>query len=433
LPLAEIFGDSLQLSRAVSFIFLIASTALIIFVTRKKDKASILLSVAGSLVFYDAILRDGYSVLSRPDALGLFLFLAGILIPYYYNYSRKSLIVSILFAIYGFYTKPYFIAIIGYVGAYLFLFVSKKKAVIYGVSFLSIFAPLAYVCHKLLPFYFNNVYTINANNTPNDVEYMYGQFFRFTKDYFLLIIVLIVLTSLFIIRNKDNIRSYLNEYRNLINLKTLSAPLITKSVDLYLFCLTCSTAIIFLKLGRHTGAYMTYLYQLMVPFLVLLIIKYSSKLLVNNYLKIFVAILLLLNSLIIGNFYINNLNLNSKAESWSELNELVSKHENMFAIPAVTSILIEQNKTVYDTGQIEFFYAGNQTNQHFVSIYNKYLDKINSQLKDRKFEVVLLPEQYNFAAMNKDILYDSYYLDHTTQVAMPYVGQVWNVEVWYPN
>src|SRR2546430_401639 len=79
-------------------------------------------------------LGQGLSIVARPDSLGLFLFLASLVVPYRFRFSPSALLFSALLSILGFLTKPYFILGLGLVWLHLFVFESKSKAILFGLG-----------------------------------------------------------------------------------------------------------------------------------------------------------------------------------------------------------------------------------------------------------------------------------------------------------
>ena len=126
-PFAKIWGPTILLHRIVTGFFLFACCLIIVAVLRK-NKTPLLMSLAAGVMLYPFLLYPltGASLLG-PDSLGLFLFLMTFFVPHFLNYSKTSLIISLLFGLLAFYTKPYFLLGIGLTFSYIFLFKSKKK------------------------------------------------------------------------------------------------------------------------------------------------------------------------------------------------------------------------------------------------------------------------------------------------------------------
>ena len=130
LPFATVVGNTLAIHRIVSIVFLLASCALIAL-TLGKAGVAWPFSLASSAIFMAGLLF-GVTPLARPDTLGEFFFLLAVLIPWYRKFDSMSLLVSCVASVLAFLAKPYFIFSMAIVSMFLFLFVSKRKGIIYA-------------------------------------------------------------------------------------------------------------------------------------------------------------------------------------------------------------------------------------------------------------------------------------------------------------
>ena len=69
------------------------------------------------------------------NALGVFLFIACLAIPWWRNYSNTSLAIALLLGLLSFYAKQYFILCMAILCLYLFLYVSMRRALLLGTCF----------------------------------------------------------------------------------------------------------------------------------------------------------------------------------------------------------------------------------------------------------------------------------------------------------
>ncbi|MBK6738496.1 MAG: hypothetical protein IPG64_11550 [Haliea sp.] len=134
-PLSRVFGNTLELHRAVNGLFILGSCAICFYLCRR-DSATRTESLTAAVLVYAGLLFYSTPIASI-NGLGLFLFLSAIAIPWVYGFSTRSLAVSIVFGLLAFYTKQYFIASLGYVALYLFLAESKKRAIYFGLAALA--------------------------------------------------------------------------------------------------------------------------------------------------------------------------------------------------------------------------------------------------------------------------------------------------------
>ena len=134
-PFAKIWGATLLLHRLVAGFFLFANCLTIVIVL-KKNKIPFLISCTAGVMLYPLLLFPKTTTpLAGPHTLGMFLFLMTFYVPYFYNYSKTSLSISILSGLLAFYTKPYFLLGVPLTAFYIFLFKSKKNGALYGFIF----------------------------------------------------------------------------------------------------------------------------------------------------------------------------------------------------------------------------------------------------------------------------------------------------------
>ena len=162
LPFAILFGNTLAVHRAISILFIFASCILIVL-TLLTLKVAWPFAVAGGTIVMASLLFSGIP-LSHPDGLGEFFFLLAILLPFYRKFDTPALIISGAAGILAFLAKPYFLLAVGVVGAYIFLFVSKKKGVIYAAGVSGALLLILYGINVFLECYFLDVILNNAGN-----------------------------------------------------------------------------------------------------------------------------------------------------------------------------------------------------------------------------------------------------------------------------
>src|SRR5258708_26755849 len=131
-PFAAWFGNTLAVYRSINLLFILFSCALVAFT---------IIQVYGDRYFgFASGVFVGMALLSRgglgafPGALGEFLFLAAVLIPLLRRFDPSALILSAVLSVILYYTKPYFVLSFGIVATYVFVFVSKRKGLLYSFS-----------------------------------------------------------------------------------------------------------------------------------------------------------------------------------------------------------------------------------------------------------------------------------------------------------
>lgn len=441
-PFAKLFGTTLPVHRAVSAFFVLAS-CFVLFLAMRWIKVSLFLSLAATIIFYGHLLFF-ITPLARPDSLGLFLFLCSILIPWRYNFSLLSLIISILFAILGFLTKPYFVLALPYLTFYIFMFKSKLEGIKYGILSSFFLLVTVIILNNLFECYFNNTFFIHVNVAGSDGNYAIKQLLNYVKYNLGIILILLwfvlnyIVTVLNLNITEVNFKIIKSKLRLTFNLFNFNKPLIKLNIDLITFCFLVSLFLFYFKLGKHPGSYLVYIHHLISPFIIILVsklLKYKRKL------NIMFLILILINL-----FIISSSDFLPKPEyslkEWNNISALISRYQNILNSPAIVSILLEQGKTVYDSGQSEYFVFGGERKSflEILGVQNEKVKKRNEQfLQNVKKSVVL--KEYDLIILTKgnspfiseDLIKKYYQYQETISAPMPLTFENFELDIWKPQ
>jgi len=393
-PFAKLFGSTLLIHRLVTGIFILLSCYILLLALLKSNVKFYLL-IPALLIFYISLLFNDSS-LSKPCSVGEFLFLCSVLIPFIHNYRNKSLFISIITGLLAFYTKPYFILGSVILGLYLFLFKSKKIGFLYSVIFGVMFLVSAFFVNLFFDSYFLNTMYVNVVVASNYLPHVIQQFSDFTILNIGLIAILILIVSEILVRNVEFIKFNIISFRwidgisSKMNLFNMTSPLVRTNISLALFGVIVTSLIVALKLSGHNGNWMVYLFQLISPFFILL----TFSLIANKPDKIFVIIIPLLTlSLFLYYSYLPHKHYT--CNEWNKINQLIESNENILNSPAIAPLLIENNKRLYDSGQTEYYlYMANRVENQFFNSLAKY-DFINSRLSKYKSKIIKSAKDYN--------------------------------------
>lgn len=102
-PLSHVFGNSFQLHRAVSALFIVLAVLLAALATWKKS-ASRQHALAAGAMLYAALLFYATPV-SSTNAPGMAFFLAGLIVPWWRGFTNGSLVFALLCGLLAFYTR----------------------------------------------------------------------------------------------------------------------------------------------------------------------------------------------------------------------------------------------------------------------------------------------------------------------------------------
>lgn len=442
-PLAKVYGNSLSIHRRVTYVFILLS-CILVFLALISKKVNPVLSFAAAVIMHQTMVSNAFIAIARPEGMGIFFLLLTVLIPWRYNFTFASCILSILCGSLALLTKLYYFAAVPIMIIYLFLFVSKRKSVLYAfaslLSLLIIYLLITYVLKYET--FFNTVVFQQWNDAGYNYKHMQEQLIYFLKiNIVLLIIIAISLTAVakkyFFRKSGTAVSGFFNFLKSkFIFIKSLNIfrdePLIKTGIDLLFYSAAVFGIIIFIfKLGGNKGnGGGAYLFHLVSPFLILsafLIIKVSGNKLVN-----FAAAFLLIYTLT-SQFKTPEYDFEKSAQCYEKIEDIMRKSKSTFNSPEVVSIMIEQNKPVYNSGHTQFFVRGiNPLSLKLgfsdgVEKRNRdYLLENNRKIINRDFDLILLSK----GSQKWPALVVNYECIDT--LCAPMIFQDWEIERWYP-
>ncbi len=442
-PFAKIWGPTLQIHRLFTGIFILASCLMLVAVL-KKNKAPAVVSLSGGLMLYPLLLYPTTTTpVAGPHSLGVCLFLLTVYIPFFYNYSGASLIVSLVAGLLAFYTKMYFVLGIPIMCAYLFLYQSKKKGCLYGAIFLLILLVSVILVNHCMRCYFNDTFYTQfqgANLFDGGLERSNAQikeFYHIHKPLFYVLGIAIVIYLIGYIKNYKNL-SFPNIISK-IDLLRWNKPLYQCDLNLNLFSLIIVILVIYFKMGRSNGQWMAYQFQLLSPFFILFVLNSVCQRKFLTYLSIPFILFTLggLNNHLIKNPY-------TSADDWQIVKKFVATHQNILNSPLIIPFLIEYQRPVYDSGQSQFAAVG--TDRHDLNTklfppqpevaaqFEAYLAHMHDMIRGEKFDLLLLtpPSGLNSPWTPADT--DRYYkIIKTVHVRLMHSDEVFDLVVSVPR
>jgi len=433
LPFAMTFGNTLFIHRAVSFIFILLSTAVGFWVVFHQ-RCNAALALINSAFIMVAFMGWG-GVGSAPTTMGTFLFLAATFIPFIWSFNNKSLILSAILALIAFHTKAYFVLSFGIVAAYLFLFISKKKAIGYGILFLALFAIAFAVIRVAYPLYFINIIHGNASNTFRTFERLYTQLFWLTV-YFL---PALLLTGSMLWNESQTRKNASSPARAGFNLPDLSKPLINIRPDYLLHAFIVSLSAFVLILGSHIGNYLAYSYELVVPtFLFWFFVNFDQK----RTLTVISASLIVINL-----FYWQYITLNPQmlaqrsSVEWKKVFSYLDPSLNILNSPTLASRMIELGMMPVDSGQTDVYYLMDSypfnalMGPSYEEYFNDgiaYTDAINASISAREYDLIITTKDVD-VFYDVNLIVEHYEMIDQLILYMPATEQKWVAEVWEPK
>jgi len=174
----------------------------------------------------------------------------------------------------------------------------------------------------------------------------------------------------------------------------LDKPLLAVNINYFFLCFLLSTLVIVLSLGKHQGNYMTYLLQLMSPFLLIASITY----LFNNKLLFTLGVPLITALYVQFYFFIPN-NFSYDKSKWETLYAMMEPHDDIFASPMLTHELVRTGKDIRHAGHTFFFKLAaskpasfqQEIPEHRIDyLWNTYLTDLYNAIEQQKIDLIIL-------------------------------------------
>ena len=401
-PLAKLFGTTILVHRTVIAFCILTSCSLIFFVFQRMS-VPILLNIWAVLMFYSSLLYQGTSTPTiDPGAVGTLFFLLTIFIPWFCKYSNKSLILSVIFGILAFYSKMYTFLGAFVMASYLFLFVSKKKAVLYGFLLLIFLIISIELVNHIFPAYFDNCFfaAINMGPSWSSMIRLHEQINLYTslhKWVFILMGIFFIGYGIKALRDSRNkIKKNILKIFFSFQLFKFKEPLIKLNFPLIVYAGLCSSFVLYMSLGRHSGAMLWYFFQLLSPFILIGAAWIFSR---------WAYWPLLCVPFLIYNLYIMTSDQNYKCfnenlQGWSEVSKIIRTHHCILNSPLIAPLLIEQHKEVFDNGQAEYFLPGGERHYWMKNLFKAddrvsvqmtlFFYNIRSMVQKKEFDLIIL-------------------------------------------
>ncbi|WP_291727637.1 ArnT family glycosyltransferase [Bernardetia sp.] len=442
-PFAYFFGSTLITHRIVTFIGIVLS-CMIIILWLVRLNIPLLVAFAATLTLYISFY---YNVLplNRPDSWGLFFMLTSIYVPVRYNYSSKSLFSSILLGLLAFYTKSYFILGVVSMGSFVFLFISKKKGLIYTSVFLVSFAISIYVVSHFYPlFFYLTVLSFLNYATEGSWAYVIKQILTFFYvNKFLFLSVLTSFSSLLFLAYK---KKHFTNYKISFDFVSLEKGVFKMNISyenaLIVYVFFVMFLIVSIFLGKNDGAFLTYYFTHTTPFLILFALMFLYK--VGNKLIIPVGLLLIVSNLwsVQKLMYSPKLSEDEKKQ-WKIAEQYIKNSNHVIGSPVVANLIKENDNKVYFQGlSKQFMYISDVKSSSLKSIFPRYKEveavtkqfyvEIDSNITHQNFDLIVMEKGSSIVSDNRSI--EKYYLKKDTiNLAMPFTAQVYRLEFWKPK
>jgi hypothetical protein len=442
-PFAKLFGNSFPVHRAVSAGFLLGTCGVMVWILRWM-RTPWVLSLGAPLILYGHLLFY-ITPLARPDAMGVFFLMLSVVLPFRYAYGPRSMAASIILGILAFLIKPYCILGSAFVVLYVLVFKSKLDGFKYGVyatlGFLSTMALMNFLGES----YINNTFLIHINVASKSAEFLYRQLGTYAQVNAPLL-ALLVLGSIVGLVQMGSQRVPLLTRPKFQIFQPWQAPLIDYNMGLFPWCALMYFGIFYISMGRHTGNWMVYLYQLLSPFLLLTLAMVAKTLYTEGNVtrrlitQGLASLLIVLNVASVSSAEFLPGLPKDYQKTWQTLSGIVGQHRKIFNSPAIVSLLIQQSKPVYDSGQSEFFIAGMERKATLSTVFpvnpaiaqrnNAYLNQIEQDVINHQYDLVVLT--HNLSPILPPAFLEQYYT-YAGSIKAPMPSQTWLLNIYEPK
>jgi hypothetical protein len=356
------------------------------------------------LVLVYALFVSSPSAAASPDILGCLLYTLAWVIVARCNFNPRALFLSLLLAFLAFLTKPYFILAVGSIGSYVFLFRSKKAGFIYTLGVMALFAAGLWLVHSRYPYYFFEVLKIHAFATR--LSFAFG--LRQWREFILLVPVPCCVFAWAIAGPRQK-GCRMPPFQWSFHDPFFSESL---SINPYDWGALVALAVLGGLLSWHTGAYLIYFWQLLLPLLVLGVMNRPAL----NPIWPCLNIALLL-------YLCPSLPLVEKSADWIAMGKLVAMHPHGYVDPYFESLLPSGRPTPVDNAQSEYLLALGYDHGPTALRARCAMDynELEKKIREQQFDSFLLVPGFFLSQQYSDLIPENYEISGRFKIR-PYYG-----------
>jgi hypothetical protein len=436
--IAKFTGLNLFTLRLVSALSILLSSALL-FIAMKREKINLIINLSGITIFYACCLYY-VTPTGRPDALALLFFLCSCFIPIFYRFSNRSLLFGILFSILSFYTKQYSILGFAAILFYVFLFVSIRKSIQFGLLFFTtLIISMFVISHYFECYFYNTTVGMAIAAGYNNMAYSIMQLNTLFFKYLLGLTIFSLIAGIFLVYQRVR-NSSLGNFKIQFNFQNFSGPLLLKRINPYVFISICMFLILLIRLGGNEGTFMTYHMQLLAFSLIIIALKLNVYLEEFSFVSVpFIAYCLYSTTILItssGHFKKEN------SADWEKIKSIIASNTSQLILTdeSIAAEMVYAKKQPYMTG-LNGYFNYSTLNENFNSKFPfttqlkeraDYFRKMEKEnIVNQKFDYIILEKDHWSA---KDALIKQYYtLVDSVTLNMYYTDQDWKLKIWSPT
>jgi hypothetical protein len=443
-PLTLFFENDLVLHRAVSAVFILATCGLLGFTCWKQGRdpahaAAAAAAVYAGLVFYS-------TPVASTNAPGVFLYALSIALPWLTRFSTRGLAAAGVCGLLAFYTKQYFILGVAIVCLYTVLYVSAARAIALGTCFLIALLTSLFIVDRTSPYFLDNtlfagVIAIRSLRSWSMVTLQFREFLGTHGGYLLAGVLL---------AGRGMVQSGVPAIRWLPEGWSWQKPLLLPRPGYFTFAFMASTTAVVLTIGQNPGNFMTYLFQLMAPPLLVGMFGALARV-QRSYVWGLPIILFGFHQ----QYTFLPRDFSYDAGNWDRIENLVQEADEVLSTQMLVMMLLSHGKPVYQDGHTFYFplAAGKpgifrQRGEHkdVQTVWAAYIEDLYDKVSRREFDLVIVSPWEMRGIFGRHpppqgdldggaFLKSHYYLSETIPLSMTdrQGGGTWDLQVWKPR
>ncbi|MEH6582661.1 MAG: hypothetical protein V7754_12050 [Halioglobus sp.] len=449
-PLTHIFGNTLLLHRLIAALF-IAVACLLCTLACYRKSLSWTYSLAAGITLYAGLIFYSTPVAST-NALGTALFIASVVVPWLAGFNTRSLIFACCCGLLSFYTKQYFILGMAMLCLYMFLYISVIRALVTGAAFALAMTVCLALVHKTSPYFIDNtilspVLALGGLKMWSMVSLQLVKFLQIYAG--ILIILLAVLASFLINNGTSGTLTWLRE-QLAWNGFSLTKPLLAQRVDFFSFCFFWSSLAFIAYMGRNPGNYMTYAFQLISPFFLVMAFTQISRLR-----RPLVALLPFIFLTYQQAYAFLPRDFSYDEEAWKYIDSLIVQEDEILATQMLLMNLLDNDKKIYQDGQTSYFPLAAEKprwldkaepEDEVQAVWAQYMSMLYQKVAAGEFDLIIISPwemrgiflrnpPADSALDGKEYLKKYYYVDEKIPLSMTdrQGGGTYQLQIWRPR
>lgn len=335
-------------------------------------------------VWFYLIQIASLTVTAGPSALAVLFYVLGIAAILQFGPGRLGLFLAIAAGFLGLLTKPYASLVIPAALIYVYLFHSPRRALIAAGMTAVATVLLLILATALMPTYFHSVFQIHSAYATRIFDNLLSQSLVFSKLNFGLIVGFFAALPL----SGYAIRKW--EISSLWG----TAPLVQPDIRFDRLLVLVASAVLFISLGWHGGAYLIYFNHLLLPPLLLAACGYLVK---GTRVSFFVQVLLIVNIVLLI-VWRPPLRADTKT-NLSVMSQLMGKSALVDPVFAPYAQLFTKVELI-DNGQTEYLvYYDQHHESRFSGRSANWQKELTAQIESGKYEMLFLAPQFSREAL----------------------------------